>query len=82
MAPVPDAGSPSDELVMAAIREAHRLGLRVMLRPYIDVKDGSWRADITPSDVNAWFANYTAFINHYLDIAKRRASRSSPSASS
>ena len=63
-------GTPSDESTIAAIREAHRLGLRVMLRPYIDVNDGSWRADITPSDTNAWFANYTTFINHYLDMAK------------
>ena len=33
---------------VAAIREAHRQGLRVMLRPYIDVNDGTWRADIVP----------------------------------
>src|SRR3954447_4839067 len=34
---VPDAnmGSPSDESVVAAIQEAHRQGLRVMLRPYL-----------------------------------------------
>jgi hypothetical protein len=70
----PDAGlgSPSDESVIAAIQEAHRQGLRVMLRPYLDVKDGSWRADIVPSDANAWFASYTAFINHYLDIARQQ----------
>ena len=37
---------------------------------YLDVKDGSWRADITPSNVVAWFASYTAFVDHYLDIAK------------
>ena len=68
--PVPLQGTPSDESVVAAIREAHRLGLHVMLRPYIDLMDGSWRADITPSDVNAWFTNYAAFLNHYLDIAR------------
>jgi hypothetical protein len=68
----PDAGlgSPSDESVIAAIDEAHRQGLRVMLRPYLDVKDGSWRADIAPSNVGAWFASYTSFVGHYLDIAK------------
>jgi hypothetical protein len=68
----PDAthGSPSDASVVAAIGEAHRQGMRVMLRPYLDVKDGSWRADITPGNVDAWFASYTAFMSHYLDIAK------------
>ncbi len=70
IAPAADLGSPSDELVIAAIDEAHRQGLRVMLRPYLDVKDGSWRADITPTNVGAWFASYTAFMDHYLDIAK------------
>ena len=70
IAPEANLGSPSDESVIAAIDEAHRQGLRVMLRPYLDVKDGSWRADITPSNVAAWFASYTAFMDHYLDIAK------------
>lgn len=70
----PDAGlgSPSDESIIAAIDEIHRQGLRVMLRPYLDVKDGSWRAYITPSDTGAWFASYKAFINHYLDIARAK----------
>jgi hypothetical protein len=68
----PDAafGSPSDESVIAAIDEAHRQGLRVMLRPYVDPKDGSWRGQITPSNTAAWFASYKAFIDHYLDMAK------------
>jgi hypothetical protein len=68
----PDAGfgSPSDESVIAAIDEAHRQGLRVMLRPYVDPKDGSWRGQIIPSNTQQWFASYTAFIDHYLDIAK------------
>ena len=70
IAPEASLGSPSDESIIAAIDEAHRQGLRVMLRPYLDVKDGSWRADITPSNVGAWFASYTAFMDHYLDIAK------------
>src|SRR5437773_1422484 len=72
LAPAPELGSPSDESLIAAIQEAHRQGLRVMLRPYIDIKDGSWRANIAPADLNAWFANYTAFIDHYLDIAKQQ----------
>ena len=68
----PDAsfGSPSDESVIAAIDEAHGQGLRVMLRPYVDVKDGSWRGQIIPSNAAAWFASYTEFIDHYLDLAK------------
>src|SRR5437773_371058 len=50
LAPAPELGSPSDDSIIAAIQEAHRQGLRVMLRPYIDIKDGSWRANIAPGD--------------------------------
>lgn len=63
-------GSPSDESIIAAIDEAHSQGLRVMLRPYVDVKDGSWRGQIIPSNVGTWFASYRAFMDHYLDLAK------------
>jgi hypothetical protein len=70
IAPAAELGSPSDESLIAAIDQAHAQGLRVMLRPYVDVKDGSWRGQITPSSVKAWFASYTAFIDHYLDLAK------------
>src|SRR5207248_8993450 len=66
IAPVPELGSPSDESMVAVIQEAHRQGLRVMMRPYLDVKDGSWRAEIVPNSPTTWFANYTAFIDHYL----------------
>ena len=69
-APDPSFGSPSDESLIAAINEAHRQGLKVMLRPYLDVKDGTWRGEIAPANVETWFANYKAFIRHYLDIAK------------
>ena len=72
MGPDASLGSPSDGLVVAAINEApHSQGLRVMLRPYVDVKDGSWRGQIPiPSNVSAWFAGYTAFMEHYFDLAK------------
>jgi hypothetical protein len=68
--PDPSFGSPSDESLIAAIDEAHSQGLRVMLRPYVDVKDGSWRGEIAPSNVATWFASYTSFMDHYLDLAK------------
>src|SRR3954451_2132854 len=70
IAPDPSLGSPSDESVIAAIDEAHRQGVRGMLPPYLDVRDGSWRAYITPTNVGAWFASYTAFMDRSLDIGK------------
>lgn len=71
MAADPNFGTPSDESLIAAIDEAHRQGLRVMLRPYVDVRDGSWRGEIAPTNTATWFASYTAFIRHYLDLSKQ-----------
>ena len=67
----PDEGraSPSDESVRRAITAAHARGLRVLLKPYFDVKDLTWRAEIAPRNANGWWASYRAFIFHYLDMA-------------
>jgi hypothetical protein len=61
--------SPSDASVRRAIGEAQARGLRVMLKPYFDVKDLTWRAEIAPRDTAAWWASYRAFLFHYLDMA-------------
>jgi len=62
--------TPSDGSVEQAIEKAHLRGMKVMLKPHIDIKTGDWRGDINPSDWNTWFTNYEAFINHYADIAE------------
>ena len=41
-----------------------------MLKPHVDVQDGTWRGELAPSDPAAWFASYEAFITHYADIAE------------
>jgi hypothetical protein len=61
--------SPDDAVLRQAIDELHAQGLRVMLKPHVDVRDGTWRAQISPSDPAAWFASYTAFLDHYTTIA-------------
>ncbi|MBD3354865.1 hypothetical protein GF361_02680 [Candidatus Woesearchaeota archaeon] len=62
--------TPSDGSIVQAIEKAHSRGMKVMLKPHIDVKTGDWRGDINPSNWNTWFNNYAAFINHYADIAE------------
>ena len=64
------AGSPTDAAVIAAIQELHAKGLKVMLKPHVDVLDGTWRGAISPSNVNAWFVSFTAFIVHYAQLAQ------------
>ena len=61
--------SNADDVVRRAISELHALGLRVMLKPHVDVEDGTWRAQIEPADRARWFESYAAFIDHYVAIA-------------
>ena len=68
--------TPSDSSVRHAIRKAHEYGMKVMLKPHIDlIKDeGSTRSDIgfgTSKDWEKWFANYMSFITHYARMARK-----------
>ncbi len=69
--------TPPDEDVVAMIRLAHELGLKVMLKPHLDLVrtwwnrpriGTAWGGD--PAARDAWFASYEAFINHYAEIAE------------
>jgi hypothetical protein len=62
--------TPSDADVIAAIHEFHSKGMKVMLKPHVDVMDGTWRGQIAPSDVTAWFQSFTIFITHYAQLAQ------------
>ena len=67
-----EAKSASLESVGHAIDEAHRLGMRVMLKPMVDVKSRIWRGTIRPRDPELWFQSYGAFIGTFADLAKRK----------
>ncbi len=71
IAPHPDQ-SNDDDGVLRAIDEMHALGLKVMLKPHVDVRDGTWRAQIVPPDPGLWFESYAAFLDHYVAIAAER----------
>ncbi len=68
--------SPTDESVIHAISTAHSLGMKVMLKPHLDLIDlssGSWRGDIaciSESDWRDWFNSYRDFILHYAKLAQ------------
>lgn len=68
----------SDDELRWAIRRSRELGLRVCLKPVVNVADGTWRAHIgflTP-DVPGeptwaeWFASYRRFLLHAAEIAQ------------
>jgi hypothetical protein len=70
MSPRPDLYTASDSSLIHAIQRAHELDLAVALKPMVDVADGTWRGQISPSNWTLWFQNYRTFINYYSDIAQ------------
>lgn len=59
----------SDESLAHAINIIHALGMKVMLKPHVDVADDEARSNIIPSD--EWFASYKTFIMHYAALAAK-----------
>lgn len=72
----PTKDTPSDESIIHAINTAHSLGMKVMLKPHLDIvdtSDGSWRGDIscrTEPDWKLWFESYRDFMLHYAKLAQ------------
>lgn len=62
--------TPSDASVVHAIQDLHARGLKVCLKPHVDVKTYEWRGYINPADDNAWFTSYSAFTVHYAQMAQ------------
>lgn len=78
---MPDAEkTASMESLEHAIWTAHQLGLKVLLKPHLNLliedKDNHmWRGMIKPrsaQDVAAWFGSYEAFLAPYVDLAVRQ----------
>jgi HD-GYP domain-containing protein (c-di-GMP phosphodiesterase class II) len=62
--------TPGDAALAQLIREARARGLSVLLKPQVDVRDGSFRGEIQPQDPDAWFASYEEMISHYAALAE------------
>ena len=70
--------TPSDASVKYVIKKAHDMGMKVMLKPHIDLidnEDGTyWRADIGFSreeDWEKWFSSYKEKIMHYAKMSEK-----------
>ena len=70
----------TDEELVRMIQYAHGKGLRVVLKPTANCKNGTWRAHINFFDKDVpcepkwgnWFASYTAFQVHYAKLAREQ----------
>ena len=59
--------------VIAAIRQAHAAGLKVMLVPHLWVENGDWRGLIDPGDDAAWeqwSRGYQRFVSEWAGVAR------------
>ena len=70
--------TPSKRSISHVIKRAHKLGMKVMLKPHIDLidkYDGTyWRADIgfaSENEWEKWFKEYRKFILEYANMSKR-----------
>ncbi|MEA3328646.1 MAG: hypothetical protein U9Q08_02815 [Candidatus Omnitrophota bacterium] len=66
----------SDESLLFAVRKLHGLGLKVMLKPHLDLikSEGKWRGDIgftNTADWQAWFSSYADFVLYYARLAEQ-----------
>ena len=72
--PIPDHyGAENDSAVRHSVREAHRRGLHVMLKPQIWIR-GHWPGAIDFADEKEWdvfFIAYERWILHYAEMAER-----------
>lgn len=62
--------TPTDAALAQAIAGLHARKVKVMLKPHIDVVDGTWRGLITPASKGQWFERYEAFLLCYASLAE------------
>jgi len=67
--------TPSVSAVAHALTQASAAGLRVVLKPHVDLDDATWRGRIAPADPAAWFASYQAFVLPWAALAESVGAR-------
>lgn len=61
-----------ERVIREVIDYAHRMGLKVMLTPIVNLDrpgEREWRGTIAPHDWEAWFESYRAMVRHYARLA-------------
>ena len=67
-------GAESDERLQREVAAAHKLGMKVALKPHIWIRHGEWQGDLKWANDDAWrkwFASYRSFILRYAELAER-----------
>ena len=68
----PYGGTEPDAQLSAKIAAIRAAGMKVILVPIFlcGTCEGGWRGVMQPSDLNAFFASYTQFMDHYAALAQ------------
>jgi hypothetical protein len=64
------SSTPTDDSLRVAIRAARARGLKVVLKPHVDLLNGDARWKLSPADPARWFAAYRAHILGYARLAR------------
>ncbi len=59
----------SDEAIIHAVNVCHKLGMKVRLKPHVDVQNEEARQNIIASEV--WFDAYKKYIVRYAELAQK-----------
>jgi hypothetical protein len=67
-----------EERIRTTVRQAHALGLKVLLIPHIYPWDWSWRGQLNPGGGpggteegwDSWFASYRSYLLYWADVAR------------
>ena len=63
----------SDERLVGVTRQAHALGIKVLLKPHLWLRPPDWPGSIEPEGAEGWrewFRTYREFILHYAILAR------------
>ena len=63
----------SDERLVGVTRQAHALGIKVLLKPHLWLRPPDWPGSIEPQGDDGWrewFRTYREFILHYAILAR------------
>jgi Glycoside Hydrolase Family 113 len=59
----------TDDDIREGVRQARTHGMKVMLKPHVDLYTGEWRGVIHPDSQGNWFRSYTSMMTRYARLA-------------
>src|ERR1043166_3270024 len=68
--------TPTPESVRHALASAASLGLKVVVKPHVDLYDGTWRALTPPPDPTSCFKSYKHFLSPLVALAESEGAMS------